>query len=252
VLYVSSLPVEKNIVEGVTRKARALHDAFALVSSSRSTVSVHNASSTSLDEPDASVDYVFTDPPFGDYIPYSEINQVNELWLNRRTDDTQEAIVSGAQGKTVSHYAALMAKVFSEIDRVLKPAGSASVVFHSAKASVWSALQSAYVAAGLHVAATSVLDKLQTSFKQVVSTVSVKGDPLLLLTKSESVPAAVPADDRWLVASLLARARKGTDPAEQEPHRLYSRYVAGCLERGKQVGMNAQAFYALVEQASAQ
>ena len=71
-----------------------------------------------------------------------------------------------------------------KITRVLKNDGKATVVFHSAKASVWRVLTSAYLQAGLAVKASSILDKLQTSFKQAVSDISVKGDPLILLTKT--------------------------------------------------------------------
>lgn len=76
VLYISSLPVEKNIIEGVRRKIKTLQQAFTLIEHSKSEVEVKNMSSTTLLEPTQSVDYVFTDPPFGDYIPYSEINKL--------------------------------------------------------------------------------------------------------------------------------------------------------------------------------
>ncbi len=91
VLYVSGLPVEKNIIKGITRKATALSAAFALVHASEGNVRVVNSSSESLDLSDASIDYVFTDPPFGDYIPYAEVNQLNELWLGSTTDQSKRS-----------------------------------------------------------------------------------------------------------------------------------------------------------------
>jgi len=242
VLYVSGLPVEKNVLEGITRKVKSLRDSFELMRNSRSTVSVHNRSSTSLGEPDASIDYVFTDPPFADFIPYAEINQVNELWLGKRTNNKNEAVVSEAQGKSLDDYGRLMSAVFKEAARVLKPNGLATVVFHAAKASVWATLQSAYRAAGFEVAATSVLDKLQVSFKQVVSTTSVKGDPLLLLTKSP-VKGTADVSGEDLVESVISNAKLTNDPAESEVTRLYSRYVVRCLAAGRKVDLNADEFY---------
>ena len=79
----------------------------------------------------------------------------------------------------------------SEIARVLKPNGLATIVFHSAKSEVWRSLVKAYSDA-LTVKATSVLDKLQTSFKQTVSDISAKGDPLLLLSKNARVASHTP------------------------------------------------------------
>ena len=63
---------------GLRRKLTTFADAFGLTQGSRSDVRVICGSSTSLAIDSGSVDYVFTDPPFGNYIPYSEINQINE------------------------------------------------------------------------------------------------------------------------------------------------------------------------------
>lgn len=252
VLYVSSLPVEKNVIEGIARKVKPIRESFALVRNSRSTVLVRNQSSTSLEEETGSVDYLFTDPPFADFIPYAEINQVNELWLGKRTDDTNEVVMSRSQNKSLDDYGRLMSCVFTEAARVLKPQGVATIVFHAAKANVWSTLQKAYYAAGFKVAATSVLDKLQASFKQVVSTVSVKGDPLLLLTKSEQFFPGKALSGEDLISKLLDQAKSSMDPAECEPTRLYSRYVNHCLERGEIMLLDADQFYAKVTEVAAQ
>jgi uncharacterized protein YbaR (Trm112 family) len=249
VLYISGLPVEKNIIEGISRKVKPLRDSFALIRGSRSQVTVRNRSSTSLVEASRSVDYCFTDPPFADFIPYAEINQVNELWLGRRTDQKKEAVMSVAQGKGLDDYGRLMGAVFREIGRVLKDDGATTVVFHAAKANVWATLQVAYRSAGLDVAATSVLDKLQASFKQIVSTVSVKGDPLLLLTKQKlSVPKARHTGED-LLRELIEQAKRTGDVTECEPERLYSRYVNRCLETGTTVDLDAGTFYAMVQTA---
>lgn len=243
VAYISNLPVEKNVIEGICRKVKPLRESFSLVRNSKSTVIVRNQSSTALEEESESIDYLFTDPPFADFIPYAEINQINELWLGKRTDDANEVVVSRTQGKSLDDYGCLMASVFSEAARVLKPQGVATVVFHAAKANVWLTLQKAYSAAGFKVAATSVLDKLQASFKQVVSTVSVKGDPLLLLTKSEQLLPKDIATDEELIEELIFQAKSSLNPTEREPSRLYSRYINYCLERGTLVHLDAEQFY---------
>lgn len=241
VLYVSGLPVEKNVIEGIARKAKSFIGAFSLVQGSRSKVFVHNTSSEKLPLRAASVDYVFTDPPFGGYIPYAEANQVNELWLDRTTNRAAEIIVSPAQGKTVDRYARMMGSVFCEISRVLKPDALATVVFHSAHAEVWKALTSAYAGAGLSVRATSVLDKIQASFKQVVSEVAVKGDPLLLLSK-KAARRGRSAEATQIADEVIARAYL-LEPSERDPQRLYSRFVGACLAQGVEVALDAREFY---------
>lgn len=248
VMYISGLPVEKNILLGIKRKISSFLQSFELVTGSRSKVEVFNASSTNLNLPDKSIDYVFTDPPFGDFIPYAEINQLNELWLGTITNRSEEIIVSNAQGKDIDFYGNLMGKVFKEIARVLNADGKATVVFHSAKAAIWRALALAYSEAGLNVNATSVLDKIQASFKQVVSTVSVKGDPLLLLSKnrSQTIPSVVQTSEKALY-EIIKRARLENNAQELKPERLYSRYVAQCLEMSVGVLIDAREFYNLAK-----
>ena len=244
VLYISGLPVEKNLFSGLRRKAKTIAQAFAEVANSASTVRVVCGDSSKLDLPNQSVSYIFSDPPFGDFIPYSELTFFNEVWLGKSTEKKHEIIVSPAQNKTVSDYSRLMEAVFREMARVLKDEGKATIVFHSAKAEVWTALQRAYEAGGFQVQLSGVLDKLQGSFKQVTSSVSVKGDPLLLLTKNHQArctPSVLDPND--VLAELLTLATTARDYKERTPERLYSRFVARYLESGLPVPMDASGFY---------
>jgi len=241
VLYISGLPVEKNILEGVRRKSKAFIDSFHMLHGSKSTVVVHNGSSESMPLKSDSVDYVFTDPPFGAYIPYAELNQINEHWLGKTTDRAREVIVSPSQSKGVFEYGAMMASVFKDIARVLKSEGLATIVFHSAHSEVWRALAQAYASAGFAVEATSVLDKIQASFKQVVSTVSVKGDPLLLLSK-RSPDRAVGKTSSKIAAEVI---RDANNSSLSDLQLLYSQFVGRCLQLGRDVEIDAKAFYAL-------
>ncbi|NVM80183.1 adenine-specific DNA methylase [Duganella sp. SG902] len=243
VLYISGLPVEKNIIEGVRRKSKAFIDSFKLLHGSQSRVTVHNVSSEAMPLEAASVDYIFTDPPFGDYIPYAEINQINEIWLGRSTDRSREVIVSPSQAKSVTEYGAMMGSVFKELARVLKPKGVATVVFHSAHSEIWRALALAYTEAGFAVEAANVLDKIQASFKQIVATVSVKGDPLLLLSK-RTAKVTTTRSSSEIAAEVIRSLSNGT---QLDPQRLYSQFVGRCLELGRNVDIDARTFYELAQ-----
>jgi len=246
VLYISGLPVEKNVFLGLRRKIRTLAAAFQQVDGGQSSVDVVNGSSTRLLMPDGSVDYAFTDPPFGDFIPYAEINQLNELWLGRVTDKHEEVVISAAQKKTAAEYGDLMRTVFSELSRVLKDAAMATIVFHSARADVWQALSAALREAGLSTLTTSVLDKTQSSFKQTVSSNSVKGDPLILVSKA-SIGVRSSHSVQHHVDATFAEADKNEALIEQTQERMYSRFVARCLEAGVAVELDAADFYRLAQ-----
>lgn len=248
VLYISSLPVEKNIFEGLRRKAKTIANAFKTIELSTSNVQIIHGSSTNLKLPDKSVEYVFTDPPFGDYIPYAELNFLNEVWIGQITDNKEEIIISNHQSKGVSDYKQLMAEVFKEISRTLKDDGKATVVFHSAKAEVWKALQEAYRSSNLNVELSNVLDKLQGSFKQVTSTVTVKGDPLLLLAKNVREQNNEQLQIADVIKDLIDVAAASTDAKELTPERLYSRFVNMYLENGVNVPIDAASFYKITKQ----
>ena len=242
VLYVSGLPVEKNLFAGLKRKLKTIGDAFAVIHGRAGKVEVRRQSSCAVELPDASIDYVFTDPPFGGNIPYAEISFINEAWLGEYTDRADEIVISDSQQKTIKDYQVLLTTALSEVHRILKPEGQATLVFHSASADVWNALQSAYTDAGLNVECAGVLDKTQGSFKQVTTSGAVRGDPVLLLGKDPAAENEA-SEGVWAVAEQLSEASLALDPSEQTPHRLYSRFVSHFLTNHQKVPLDADDFY---------
>jgi tRNA1(Val) A37 N6-methylase TrmN6 len=243
VLYISSLPVEKNIIEGIKRKRSKFEEAFDYLADCSGRIEVFNKSSRHLEQAKQSVDYIFTDPPFGDFIPYAEVNQINELWLGEPTNRDEEIIISQSQNKEVERYQEMMTDVFIEMNRVLKSDGYATVVFHSSKAAVWNALCMAYTESGFNVADTASLDKNQASFKQVVSQGSVQGDPLFLLSKGTKEISE--CDSRIVLDEAIA----GEHIAFRfDARRIYSDYISRCLKLGIKVDYDAKAAYSYIAQ----
>ena len=244
VLYVSGLPVEKNLFAGLRRKRATITSAFAIIHGCKGRVEVHQRSSCNVALSDHSVDYVFTDPPFGANIPYSEISFLNEAWLGKYTERSEEIIVSNAQHKTIDDYQGLLTTALREVHRILTPDGRATLVFHSASSEVWNALQAAYTDAGFGVECAGVLHKTQGSFKQVTTNGAVRNDPVLLLARSPAGQVSGLMPYVWTVAEQLWQEAMGApDPGEQTAQRLYSRLVNHFLTRHQQVPVDAEAFY---------
>lgn len=241
VLYISKLPVEKNILLGLKRKSTPISESYKLLEKCSGTFTVRNVSSAHMKEKSNTIDYVFTDPPFGDFIPYAEVNQINELWLENRTNRDDEIIISQSQGKGLNEYKMLLENVFKEICRVLKDDAYATVVFHAAKADVWAALSNAITDSGMKVALTNILDKKQASFKQVVSNDSVQGDPLLLIQKGRKVSVDKETDE-----DIISRLMTEQKSAKINERRIYSLYVNECLIKGCRVSMDANQVYAII------
>lgn len=243
VLYISKLPVEKNILLGLRRKAKPFQEAYKMLENCHGTVEVRNISSEFMSEPDKSIDFVFTDPPFGDFIPYAEVNQINELWLPAVTERSSEVIISAAQNKDVDTYRNMLARVFGEIRRVTKDDRPIAVVFHAAKAAVWGAFSEAIQISGLEIKQSSFLDKTQASFKQVVSKTSVQGDPLFLLKKAGLGKNGI-MDEEQILQMIV---KENPHETELECRHCYSLYIGKCMEYGSPVTLDASEFYAYIQ-----
>src|SRR5262249_48837417 len=97
---------------------------------------------------------------------------------------------------------------------------------------------------GLTVRTTSVLDKVQASFKQVVSTTTVKGDPLILLVKNSDASSnghEKTVDD--IIAAVLENGRASAVADERTRERLFSRFIDPCLVEGVPVTIGVAEFY---------
>jgi len=95
-------------------------------------------SSTNLPIPDASVDLIVTDPPYGGNVNYAELADYWMVWHNRDKiiDKTQEIIINKNQRKSLAEYAEGLTRVFKECYRVLKSGGNMTVTFNSRKLDV--------------------------------------------------------------------------------------------------------------------
>jgi len=172
-LYIGAFTCENNILELAARKWDDVRRGLLEQALFRNTVChVSECSATGLHVPAASIDYIFTDPPFGSNIFYADCSLLWEAWLGDLTSETDEAVWNKSKtpeegGKTLDDYRELMERSFSEMYRVLKPGRWATVVFSNSDDRVWHAIQMAAEKAGFAIAGAGTLDKVQRSFKGV-------------------------------------------------------------------------------------
>jgi hypothetical protein len=168
-LYVSSLRYEWNVLSLWRRKTSAVGRLFASNPVPVEAVEVRQGNAAKLPLAVDSVDYCFTDPPFGGHIVYADSSLLWESWLDDLTDTESEAIVvsGGDRPKSIADYRALLTAGFTEVSRVLKPGRPATVVFQATDPAIWEAVQGATRDAGLSLVDATTLEKGQPSFKQV-------------------------------------------------------------------------------------
>lgn len=199
------------------------------------------------------IDYIFTDPPFGDNLMYSELNFVTECWLKASSNNNSEAIINKTQRKDLDGYRGLMTAAFSEMHRVLKPGRWITVEFHNSKASVWNAIQDALSRAGFVVAQVTVLDKGQGSFNQVTAAGAVKNDLVINAYKSRAgfSQQLISEAGRGLEADFVREHLHQLPLAaniERTKEMLFSKYLAYYVQHGYQVMYNGEQFYQVLSQ----
>ena len=187
------------------------------------------------------MDYVFTDPPFGSNIFYSDMSLFQEAWLGQTTDNATEAVVhTTGERKTGSadRYEALLRGAFSEAHRILKPGRYMSVVFGNSSGRIWGLVQRALRDAGfratpVHVA---ILDKGQRSVKGLNSGAEgvVTVDLILTVKKpadSESVDDARPLSSGDATALVQDAIAELSADMAKNPSYVYAHILTMAIQK---------------------
>ena len=256
VYYIPSQVAEISPWYRFGRKIRDIPRSFESSSTNAPNVTISTTDGSSLLLASESVDYIFVDPPFGENIYYSDLNQLVERWHRVLTRSEPEAIVDPKKRKALPDYQRLMEHCFTEFHRILKPGRWMTVVFHNSKSAVWAAIQEAMLAAHFVVADVRILDKVQRSYRQVTSD-AVKQDLVISAYKPNGgleerfAPIAGTEDGVWdFVRSHLARLPMSSldegvvqPVAERQGYLLFDRMVAFHVLRGATVPLSATEFY---------
>lgn len=253
-LYIPSINWEFTPYNTLKKKITSFSGIF-YPNRSNSSISVNSATSITNLAP-SSIDYIFTDPPFGANIMYSELSSIWEGWIKVQTNTKEEAIINNVQGKALFEYQALMNCSFKEYFRVLKPGKWLTIEFSNTSASVWNSIQNALQGVGFVVVNVAALDKKQGSFKAVTTTTAVKQDLVItcykptdeLINKFEqSTDKSVNAMDfiEELLYHLPVHLEKNnstTAVIERSPKILYDRLISYYVQHGYAIPMDAQEF----------
>lgn len=257
-LYIGSTVSEPSPTYVLTGKLKRFKR--AIPSSERGTI-VSTQSLASVRVPANSVDYVFIDPPFGDNLPYAELNFLWEAWLRVFTEATQDAVVSGTQDKDLAVYTLMMTSCLKEVYRLLKPSRWITIEFHNSKNAVWTAIQEALGKAGFIIADIRVLDKGMLTKKQL-NTNAVNKDLVISAYKPNDgledrfKLRAGTEDGVWdfvrthlkQLPVFVSNNGQAEVMAERQNFLLFDRMVAFHVQRGVTVPMSAAEFYVGLEQ----
>ncbi|HDQ73857.1 MAG TPA: DNA methylase [Chloroflexi bacterium] len=258
VYYISSHIAEVSPWYILRGKVKRLTSAFAGFQTQTGHVSIATQSATIPPALESSVDYIFTDPPFGENIYYADLNYLVESWHRVWTESEAEAIVDQAKEKTLQDYQNLMREAFVQFYDWLKPGRWMTVVFHNSHNAVWNAIQEALLSAGFMVADVRTLDKKSKSYRQVTASSAAKQDLVISAYKPRTgfeqrfLERSGTAEGAWdfvrqHLAQLPVVVRLNGQLetlAERQDYLLFDRMVAFHIQRGATVPLSAAEFYA--------
>lgn len=166
---------------GIARKGYA-----SMRMAASSMVLVHNGPAMT-ELPVASLDYVFTDPPYVDKIQYGELNFLWESWLGFSNDwRKNEVIVNHYAKKNLDYWDKAMRLTLNNCFNSLKPGHWMSLCYHDTDPGTWTRLQDVIRDTGFEIQTVTVLDPKQKSQNQTNAEKIAKGDLVINCLKPRS------------------------------------------------------------------
>jgi DNA modification methylase/predicted RNA-binding Zn-ribbon protein involved in translation (DUF1610 family) len=239
-----------DIVRGFANINSKIGDRPALIISTQS--------ATHLAEiPANSIDYIFTDPPYGDKVQFWEMNQVWENWLTYDVGwEEDEIIVCKARGISEEIWYTKMVEAFREAYRILKPGRWMTLTYHDISTGTWHLVQDAASDAGFIPDSSTkavFIETRQKAEKQYRSDINInKRDLVINFRKPKSGEAAsiitiTDNEDKTTFnekVHQIIRDYLGANPGSTKDH-VYDEVVSRMVRSGQ---MEAHDFNELLEQ----
>lgn len=146
---------------------------------------IKNYDAKEIDIRSNSIDFVFTDFPYGDTIPYFEQSQLWNTWLRNRVDYENEIVVSDSseRQKDIEVFSRDITKAISEISRVLKENAYFVFTFHSLYGKEWTTISNAIAKNDFKFVDCELMLQKTLPPRQLNRKTTIKGDILVVYKK---------------------------------------------------------------------
>jgi len=129
------------------------------------------------------VDYIYTDPPYGAHISYLDLGTMWHAWLGLDVTDemrAREAIEGGEQQFDEQHYLDVLGKSFEQMFYALKDEAWLSLVFHHKKTNLWYSIRDMLRYIGFSYVNTVAQPLAQPTFHKLKHPLRVLGESMIL------------------------------------------------------------------------
>ncbi len=174
--------------------------------------------------PANSIDYVFTDPPYGGAIQYLELSTLYMAWLAGPDGEDfvpsykDEVTINSNQKKDFDYYHRMLRAAFENIFKVLKPGRYMTVTFHSTDIKVWNSILEAIGLAGFELEKIVYQPPPVTSIKAMMQPYgSAIGDYYIRYRKPHAAKPAKVSPDAALYERVIVGSTTRTIARRGEP-----------------------------------
>ena len=217
---------------------------------------ISTSTATEMNIPDDSIDYIFTDPPFGHNIQYSELNASLEAFLGVVTNFEDDLVVNESLEKGIDFFRRQFRQAFSEYYRVLKPGRWITVEFSNTQAAIWNSVQTAISESGFVIASVAALDKKRGGMHSTLGVTAVKQDLVITAYKPSQILESSfkklcdPSETTWSfvedhlrkLPTVRTKAREIQYVAERDPRILFDRLISWFVRHNDPVPLSSAEF----------
>lgn len=152
--WVPKINTEKNVLDSFSNRFNKIYngkkEVLPLLSNAEH--KIYNKNSENLDFiGDNTIDYIFTDPPYGESIAYFGLSMFWNSWLKLNVDYESEIIYDPNRGKKYADYGLRLSNVYKEMYRILKPGKYLSFTFHNRNLRFWKIIIDACLTSGFEL-----------------------------------------------------------------------------------------------------
>jgi hypothetical protein len=173
-----------------------------------------NKSCFYTDLADRSVDYILTDPPYGDAIQYSELSMIWNTWMGFHYDNKNEVVINPAQDKRVGEFLFLLEESVKESVRILKKEKFYTLCFHNKEFHIWKGVLDIFKRNNLVLENIDIVGTKGNPYNSNWATFSPKADLYLTFRKSQYKPRFYVEHEINDFMKTLAREIDTDDPSK--------------------------------------
>lgn len=129
------------------------------------------------------VDYIYTDPPYGAHISYLDLGTMWHAWLGLEVTNemrAREAIEGGEQKFDEKHYLDVLGKSFEQMFYALKDEAWLSLVFHHKETNLWYSIRDMLRYIGFTYVNTVAQPLAKQTFHKIKNPLRVLGESLIV------------------------------------------------------------------------